>query len=62
MALNINKLAAESVLVKCLDRFLFNITPKQQLVSRKSILSVLSSVFSPLGFLAPVMLTGQTLL
>lgn len=62
--LGIYKLAAESALAIQLDidTFFFNITPKQQSVSRRSILSVLNSVYGPLGFLAPVMLTGKTML
>jgi hypothetical protein len=41
------------------DTFFFDITPKQQPVGRRGILSVLNSVYDPLGFLSPVMLTGK---
>lgn len=41
------------------DTFFFMITLKQLSVSSRSILSVLSSVYEPLGFLAPVTLTGK---
>ncbi|KAJ8364798.1 hypothetical protein SKAU_G00136290 [Synaphobranchus kaupii] len=44
------------------DAFFFMITPNQQADSRRSILSVLNSVYDPLGFLAPVMLTGKGIL
>ena len=41
------------------DTFFFDITPKQQPVSRRGILSVLNSVYDPLGFFSLVMLTGK---
>lgn len=44
------------------DTFFFTIAPRQLSVSRRSILSVLNSVYDPLGFLAPVMLTGKIIL
>ena len=44
------------------DTFFFMITPKQQSLTRRSILSVLNSVYDPLGLLAPVMLTGKAIL
>ena len=44
------------------DTFFFTITPKQQSLTRRSILSVLNSVYDPLGLLAPVMLTGKAIL
>lgn len=44
------------------DTFFFSITPKQPSVTRRSILSVLNSVYDPLGFIAPVMLTGKGIL
>ena len=44
------------------DMFFFSITQKQPSVTRRSILSVLNSVYDPLGFLAPVMLTGKGIL
>lgn len=44
------------------DTFFFMITLKQPSISRRSILSVLNSVYDPLGFLAPVMLTGKGIL
>ena len=44
------------------DMFFFLITPKQPAITRRSILSVLNSVYDPLGFLAPVMLTGKGIL
>lgn len=41
------------------DTFFFDIALKQQPVSRRGILSMLNSVYDPLGFLSPVMLTGK---
>lgn len=44
------------------DTFFFMITPKQHSLTRRSILSVLNSVYDPLGFLAPIMLNGKGIL
>ncbi len=44
------------------DAFFFSFTPKVQQVSRRGILSVLNSIYDPLGFLAPVILTGKGIL
>ncbi|XP_035983363.1 uncharacterized protein LOC118557443 [Fundulus heteroclitus] len=44
------------------DTFFFNITLKEQPHNRRGILSVLNSVYDPLGFLSPVMLSGKKIL
>lgn len=45
-----------------MDTFFFNVTLKEQPRSRRGILSMLNSIYDPLGFLSPVMLTGKKIL
>ncbi|XP_033116962.1 uncharacterized protein LOC117116934 [Anneissia japonica] len=44
------------------DSFYFKMDLDEQSVSRRGILSTVCSVYDPLGFLAPVMLTGKAIL
>ncbi|KAL7831201.1 hypothetical protein SRHO_G00307040 [Serrasalmus rhombeus] len=44
------------------DSFMFRISVKERPVTRRGILSVRSSVYNPLGFLAPVTLSAKSLL
>ena len=44
------------------DAFKFTISLKDRPCTRRGILSTMSSIFDPLGFLAPVLLEGKTIL
>lgn len=44
------------------DKFQFIVTPKEKPFTRRGVLAVISSVFDPLGFLAPVVLPAKKLL
>lgn len=44
------------------DSFTFNVQPKQQPLTRRGILSMVCSIYDPLGFLTPFTLTAKLLL
>lgn len=44
------------------DCFTFNITPKDQSPTRRGILSTVASIYDPLGFAAPYLLSGKKIL
>ena len=44
------------------DKFAFRVTLKQKLWTRRSLLSVISSIYNPLGFAAPFLLQGKLLI
>lgn len=44
------------------DAFQFKITPKDRPLTRRGVLSTLSSVYDPLGFIAPFVLVGKQIL
>lgn len=44
------------------DTFSFNISPKEQPATRRGILSVVASLYDPLGFVAPFALSGKCIL
>lgn len=44
------------------DTFTFSMEVKQQPTTRHSILSIVNSVYDPLGLLAPIILTGKRIL
>lgn len=44
------------------DVFTFSITSKKEVLTRRGILSALSSIYDPLGFLSPVILTAKQIL
>ena len=44
------------------DVFIFNVDPSHRPLSRRNILSVINSIFDPLGFLAPFLIVGKLIL
>jgi len=44
------------------DKFMFKVAPKDRLSTRPGILSLISSVYDPLGFVAPVVLSAKKFL
>lgn len=44
------------------DTFTFSMAVEQQPTTRHGLLSIVNSVYDPLGFLAPIMLTGKRIL